>query len=190
MLHQPSPFLSWKMVSKSILNVVENLDRRIRCGERRQQRQMPSLDEEAREFQQSDWTSVFSIAFLFWLMNQIHMELYHNVILRCLVCPLHQVCRCFSCFCYGYYQVWSKKKLQSQAEAVHKHICNVAHACGHDPGQFGSMASFSVDDVKSYIKEMQADGIRLDNGQASTAFVNYWCEKSQEEQSWGCTNRD
>ena len=189
MLHQPSPFLSWKIVNKAILNVVEGLDRRIRCGERRQQRQMPSLDEEAREFEQRDWTSIFSIAFLFWLMNQIHMELYHNVFLRCLCCPLHHLCRCCSCFSYGYYQVWRKKKLQSQAEAVHKNICDVARACGQDPGQFGSMSSFSVDDVKSFLKDLESDGIRLDTASASCAFVNYWSDKSQEEQSWGSIDR-
>lgn len=96
-----------KLAVKAMAPSLDDLTRRVRCAERRQQMQLPSFSEEQRECQQADWSTIFSWGFLLWLWSQIWMEFYWNPLLRFVCCPCWTVLRIACCTFTGR---WHKKK--------------------------------------------------------------------------------
>ena len=158
-----------KQVLKATHAVVVQIEKRARCAERRQQRQMPSLDEDQREFVQADWTSIFSVSFLFWLANEAFMEFYRNSILRCLCCPCLQFFRCLSCFCIAKLRRRQTENRKTQAAAV---ISFLDLASRNYNGQLAPGAEEA--DVVIFL-QMSAEGnVHYTDMQAACSFVRYW----------------
>ena len=165
-----------KMVSKATLSVVAQIEKRARCAERRQQRQMPSLDEDQREFVQADWSSVFSLSFLFWLANEAFMEFYRNSILRCLCCPCLQIFRCLSCFMIAKLRRRQSENRKTQAAAV---IAFLNKAASNYQGELAAGASES--DVLDFL-QMSAEGsVHYTDMQAACSFVAFWADRKADE---------
>ena len=89
-----------KAAIHKLLSSFDRVSQAIRCGERRQQRQMPDLHEEAREYHQAEFTCC-TLACCYWALNWLFMESYWNPILRCLLCPCLTLMRCINCLCYS-----------------------------------------------------------------------------------------
>ena len=84
-----------KQALKGLLLLVADLARRITFGERRQQRQQPSLAEFYRENSQSWSQSWFYFGYM--LCEQMHQCLLNNPILGFLLLPVHLLICCCSC---------------------------------------------------------------------------------------------
>ncbi len=86
-----------KMSVLDLTSVTHRMAQAIRCQERRQQWQSPSLQEEQREWKMSAAGCTLSSACCLYFLEFYHRELRLNWFLATLCLPLHFLARCFGC---------------------------------------------------------------------------------------------
>ena len=166
--HLELDLMQIKMENKKANNILADLARRAICAERRQQRALPSLLEDEREFEQAEWSSVCSIAFLVWVGGQAFYECYWNPILRFLCCIPLCFGRLCSCLLLKKAHETEQKKKDKRAYALYSFLKVV-------PGQKEKM---QYNTVYAFCEER----FDLDCASISDQATAYWAWKKEKDE--------